>query len=94
MDCASAQTVSWFASIFSGYAAKNREPPKSPSLQNLDVLRSTIAGQGVFPAHAEMIPTSAYRVRLCSRFPRSRGDDPVSAARVNTRKKFSPRKWG
>lgn len=55
MDCASAQTVSWFASIFSGVAAKNREPPKSPSLQNLDVLRSTIAGQGVFPAHAGMI---------------------------------------
>ena len=55
MDCASAQTVSWFANIFIGYAAKNREPPKSPSLQNLDVLRSTIAGQGVFPAQAGMI---------------------------------------
>ena len=37
----------WFASIFIGYAAKNREPATA-SFQNLGVFRSTLADQEVF----------------------------------------------
>lgn len=50
MDCASAQTAFWFASIFIGYAAKNREPTHHPkhsenaltTNQKLDTLTSVL----------------------------------------------------
>lgn len=59
MDCASAQTAFWFASIFTGYAAKNREPTHHPkhsenaltTNQKLDTLTSVLNPQGLEPSH-------------------------------------------
>lgn len=66
----------WFASIFIGYAAKNREPATA-SFQNLGVFRSTLTDQeACFPRASRDDPPFHYKGFGTQGFPRASRDDP------------------